>query len=439
MNARVEPPPLSIADPLTGIVTWSADLEIERSDPDVFVTVAQSGNLVGYGLPEQATANGSGAGLTREAARRAAVGESAERYACAFVHPEDLTLASYSELHGAGTAAVPPERWALFTGEQYETSRYTGFADDTSIAWTAADNLTSGGRTLVPASLVHMPYPRQFADRGEQIVAEAVSTGTACAPIRAEAIMGGLCEVIERDAFMIVWRNRLSRPRIVIDEASGLLETFGSRFDRPWLDYRLWYTTLDLSVPACFGLLRDKRHSPARTVVGGACHPDPARAVLKTLLELTQGLQWMAHARNRERRSFPSFDDVRTFEDRMHLYAFGGLDEAFGFLDRDGGRVRLSAIPSLAAPNPGAAVDRCCEAVEQAALEPLAVDLTSADLEACGLFVVKVLIPECVPMEGDHRLPFLGGDRWRDVPVRLGLRHSPTPLHAINPFPHPYP
>jgi ribosomal protein S12 methylthiotransferase accessory factor len=50
-----------------------------------------------------------------------------------------------------------------------------------------------------------------------------------------------------------------------------------------------------------------------------------------------------------------------------------------------------------------------------------------------------VLIPGLETMEGDHRIPFLGGCRWREVPFRLGRRASPSALENINPFPHPYP
>jgi ribosomal protein S12 methylthiotransferase accessory factor len=72
-------------------------------------------------------------------------------------------------------------------------------------------------------------------------------------------------------------------------------------------------------------------------------------------------------------------------------------------------------------------------------IEPVVVNMTTEDAEACNLAVVKVLAPPCDLLEGDHSMPFLGGRRWREVPARIGLRSHPMGLADINPQPHPYP
>lgn len=407
---------------------------MKRSDPAVFVVAAEAADVVPYGLDRGAELRGSGAGLKHEEALGAAVGEVAERYACAIVPVEDLVFGSYnSVVHNV--SATAPASWALYTAEQEVP--YPFFDADTAIAWIAADNLTQCAQQLVPASIVYMPYARVFAERGEQVVAHAVSTGAACSRSRAEAISSAIFEVIERDAFMIVWRQGLACPRLRIDEQSPLYPIFVRHFLRPGLEYHLFWTTLDLPVTSVFGYLRDTRRDPPAIMAGGAAHQNPVRAVLKTLLELVQGLKWRDWDDFEPFVAESGFDNVRSFEDRMRLYASNDLGVAFDFLAEDSSDIPLSALPVV---DRGAAanVQTCVAGLAAVGLDILAVDLTTSDLAACGLNVVKVVIPQCTPMEGDFRMPFLGGDRWRKIPERLRktARYSTV---AGNPYPHPYP
>jgi len=434
------PPPLSVADPLTGIAAYLVEAEMDRADPDVFIVAADTADIRQYGYPLPVAGSGSGAGLTYAQARGAAVGECLERYAFSVVHPEELLFGSYRLLAAQGLNPIPPWRWALFRADQHAAIPYPPFDKEAPVGWLRADSPTRRQECLVPACLVHMPYLLPFRARGEVEIAPAISTGGACATSRPEALLKGLCELVERDAFMIVWRNRLPCPRLRIDPASALHDLFHDAFARPGLDYALFYTTLDLELPSFFGVLADRRSSRPGLVVGGAAHPDPGQAALKTLLELVQGLKWLDLQRGQGAAMpvQPGFDHIRSFDDRMKLYAFNPeMVAAFDFLFDSPAEIALSAIPSLEAGDLRRTLAACVERLAGHGLEVIAADITPVDVAACGYHVVKMLIPECETMEGDHRMPFLGGRRWREVPQRLfGLAVGPDPS---NPYPHPYP
>jgi ribosomal protein S12 methylthiotransferase accessory factor len=72
-------------------------------------------------------------------------------------------------------------------------------------------------------------------------------------------------------------------------------------------------------------------------------------------------------------------------------------------------------------------------------IEVIGINLTPIDIAQCGLFVTRVFAPGLETMEGDHNQQFLGGRRWREVPVHCGLRDRPLCIEEINPYPHPYP
>jgi ribosomal protein S12 methylthiotransferase accessory factor len=435
----IQLPKPSVVDSITGIVPYTKEELMERSDPDVFIVSSTNANTTAYGLPTRPAAGGSAAGLDRKSAYNAAVGEAVERYACCIIPYERLIYGSFIELINKGYQVVEPRRWALFHPSQYSHIPYEPFLDETQIAWITGDNLTLKQECLVPASLVYMPYQKYFLHHDEKVIGDAISTGTACATSREEALLKGICEVVERDAFVIMWRNCLSIPVVHIDENSPVFSLFNKKFSRPGLRYHLFYSTLDLSIPSFFGYLEDIRRTPTAICVGGAAHPDPVVGVTKTLLELVQGLKYYDYLKSKPLSVEPGFHNINSFEDRAHLYALNDLQKAFQFLHEPPFQIELSSIPSLNKDEQHTDLYHCVRSILNKELEIVAIDVTPIDVHECGLNVIKVIIPECQPLEGDHLLPFLGGYRWRDVPLKLGLTKTLPNFKTINRYPHPYP
>jgi ribosomal protein S12 methylthiotransferase accessory factor len=440
-RAGVVPREKLVYDPLTGLVTFLGERECDPTDPGIYIVAAQGADLAVLGFsPSENRIVGSGAGLTYEHAFWAAAGETVERYCAAIVPEEDLVVGSYAELTRRNLAAAAPHRWALFDSSQFPGLALPPFTEDLRVAWVPARRLAGGQECHVPACLAYLcPDPRIYRSHGAELIGPSTSTGIACAGSELEARFKGLCEVIERDAFIIRWRGSLPCTRIEIDPASPIHAIYHDRFVRPGLEYTIFETTLDLPFHSFFGVLRDTRHTPHRILVGGACHPDPGQAVLKTLVELAQGFQWANHVRSRHVSTDNDFAAIKTFESRMELYVFGNQHHAFDFLFDHPASRPLSHLASQDRGSLRATLDDAVARLVQLDLDPLALDMTTVDAEACGLSVVKVMIPECEGLEGDHAMQFLGGRRWRDVPSRLGLRASPITLDARNRQPHPYP
>ncbi len=371
-------------------------------------------------------------------ALRAGGGEAAERYALALV-PPDREFGDARSLVARGMSAPDPAAWALFDASQHPSLPFAPFTDRTPIAWVPAHDLTADRVAHVPCCLVYMPYAPTLP--GERLVGYATSTGAAAGSTPADAALRGLMEVVERDAFVIVWRNRLPCPRIEVDDGAPFAAEYRERFARPGLRYSLFLTTLDLPFCSVFGVLEDASGPRPRLTVGGACHLDPAQAVRKTCLELVQGMKWLEHMGDAGFPLVDGFSNVRQFEDRIRLYGFNDLRPAFDFLSTSAETVPLSTL-SAAGSAPRRAEDAlraACDVLRAHDLQVLARDVTPPDVRSCGLSVVKVLVPQAQAMEGDVAMELLGGRRWRDVPVRAGRRPAPIALDARNPFPHPYP
>jgi ribosomal protein S12 methylthiotransferase accessory factor len=435
------PPENLVYDPLTGIVSFLGERECDPMDPAVFIVAAQSGDLSVIGLaPMENRIVGSGAGLTYEHAFWAAAGETVERYCAANVPTGDFILGSYAELRERNIPAAGPDRWALFHPSQFPALGLPPFTENVRLVWVKGRRLAAEGECYLPACLTYLsPDASNYTAHEARLIGPATSTGLACARSVLEATIKGLCEVIERDAFIIRWRGMLPCARIDIDPASAIFATFSEKFVRPGLEYSIFETSLDLPYHSFLGVLRDRRHNPSRILVGGACHPDPNQAVLKTLIELAQGFQWANHVRTRSIELDDEFSAITSFESRMELYVFGDQERAFDFLFDNPETKKLSQLESQDRGDLEKTLDDGISRLHEMGLDAIAVDMTTADAEICGLSVVKVVIPECESLEGDHRMQFLGGRRWREVPVRLGLRQNAMSLEERNQQPHPYP
>ena len=429
---------LQVEDPLVGVVQHTQPISMQPGDPDVFAYTATTADITAYGYPQKVAGHGSGAGLTSLSAHQAAVGEAVERYAASVVHPEDLLYGTYDDMVAAGENPIHPSRWALYDPTQYSSVPFRQFTPGTPIAWTRVENISRQELSLAPASLIYMPYVRIHGE-AEEIVGITTSTGLACGSSRAHAWAGALAELVERDAFTIVWRNRLSCPRIQVDGKSTLGQQFPQLFQRPYLQYSFFLTTLDIAVPAVFGILKDKRRAPGGIVVGGAAHLDAARAVLKTALELVQGLKWLDYMATQDLRVIEQFDDIHSFDHRVQLYGFSDMDPAFDFLYSSGNEIRLSEIENVSTGNLHGDIGVYRRLFSEQQLEIFGIDLTPVDVALTGRHVVRAVIPELETIEGDHRYPLLGGKRWRSVPVATKRMPTPPERGAINPYPHPYP
>lgn len=388
---------------------------------------------VGAEGDERFEAGGTGYAASPTTARSAALGEAIERYAAARP-PDSLPLASADELD----AAVEPERFALFAPEQYGSAGFpfVPFTKQTAVRWVTGWSLADGRSVLLPAQLVYLVWD-ELAD-GEAAIAHATSSGLACGTSTAEAALAGLLELVERDAFMLVWRNALSLPLLDASAAPELVA-----WERRYLDpARLRHDVVDLSdihrVPAAIAVVHDVGGSLG---VGAAANPEPAVAYRKALAEA-----YASHGAARRIRDAGAaggfrddFADVVTFADHIRVYADPDNAPRAAFLTASPVRRALTTV----APLPGSTVDEQLASLVgrllQAGIEPYMVDVTTPDVAELGLHVVRTIAPELCMLDVRQDACFLGGSRLRAAPVELGLRTRELPLSELNHSPHPFP
>jgi len=416
-----------------GIIRRVSLLRPAPGAPEIFVAYAEPSSTLPL-IGVEAANRGAAASASAQRAVVRACGESVERYCSAFFDREAMPLLPAAELAAGNATVIKVSDLYPFTPAQYEEP---GFpfdpADGRAQRWVKITN-TAGGSGWIPASCVYVPY---LFDRDEEPFTHMpISTGLAAGRTREDCIRKGILEILERDALMTRWHLRVPAPRIAVDSCRG--------FD-PLLDASLragegvgetgtarWHLnliTVDVEVPIITAALIDDAGTPM-TSVGVSADPDPVRALLLAVEEalLTRVLLGRASELLGDLAPIPA----TTLRGHMLAHA------------RD--PVLRAALGSLIDhPDLLTLDDLLTRFVQQPALDGLLAEsgltawwreLTTADVRAAGLAVVRTIIPGLQPLDNDHRFRYLGGSRLVRAARVLGVDGR---LPELNPHPHPFP
>ncbi len=333
-------------------------------------------------------------------------------------------------VHNAATPADPANPWQGVSGA---VALEAAAAADGAVA-EALERLADDNRVAwVPQELVGL------GPRSGQARLPSTSSGLAAWRDGRDgawlALLRAAQELLERDALAVTWLNGVAGRRIAlpaqwhahVDARGGELQAFD--LTQHWNPHPV--------IAVAGGIPFEGR---PRYVLGIACRADPGEALHKALLEWQQALTFAAHLCGRESARLPREPAaLRSFDEHAAFYTL--RPELWSQLPllREAGRSTLqlplpgAAIPS-AAPRAVIELDQLRRRLGRAGIALYYRELTTADVAAAGLRVMRVLSPQLSGLHADERAPFLGG-RCRDVAWRYpGVPHGGA---FPNPFPHP--
>jgi ribosomal protein S12 methylthiotransferase accessory factor len=446
--ASVEPPtwtPLAeslrrlrtLVSPYCGLVRGVSDLACAPDDARlvrVGCRLAALEPLIGFTTDFRA----GGSAPDRDEALAAALGEVAERYSASWM-PDDLPLAAAREL---GDRAVDPDRFALFHLRQHARPAFpfARFTKDTRVRWARGFALPSNEPAYLPAQLVYLRW-RSPDDTGEDPIGYSTSNGTACRATFGEAVLSGLLELVERDAFMLTWYGGISFPRLVW-RSEPELAAFDARYFRP---AGVRYEAIDVSafhdVPTVVGVVRGPPGDGAPVAVGAAAAPRVADAWQDALGEAFAVRAWArAMAHEGQTTEFAGdFSDLDGFDDHILFYGREENARHVDFLDGSDDERSVADVPPLEGAGVDDQIRALCARLAARGASAYAVDVTAPDIAAAGLRVAKVVVPELQPLDVAYDGRFLGGRRLYRAAYELGLRSEPLTFDELNPYPHPFP
>ncbi|MFC5245897.1 TOMM precursor leader peptide-binding protein [Streptomyces nigrescens] len=381
-----------LADPETGLLRGAGALS--AAVPLARAPLA----LPGGGEPEA----GLGTGRDWRAATAAALLEGVERYVSVRPRARRTTVrAAYAEVRDR---AVDPRTLGLHPDSHYDLPGFPfrRFGEEQVTDWVWAWSYRRAQPVLLPRSYV---YFLSATEQDPAFVFE-VSNGCALGGCPEEAQLHGLLEVAERDAFFTAWYRRTpldaidpgsAQNRFVPLLAEHLAQSSGHRI-------HLLDATLDCHIPCVVALAvdEDERPDTPRAAVAAGAHLDPEEAAVRALMELAPHLSLLLsrYPAEQERARRLARDPSLIAHPADHALA-AAAPEAFPrlafLLDGKPPRPFTDVHSGRRLPRPHRDLtDALRDLVQRyldTGLDVLAVDQTTAELAACDLSAVKVVVP----------------------------------------------
>lgn len=419
-----------------GVVGGIHQLPIQRGDPYFPIFVAGLGNLTPVsanideavqGASTRGDMDGAGGALDPERARRLSVAEALERYSSCIVDSSQLRWATAKEL---GSEAVDLEAFPKCSPtELAQPASFVSPADSSApMRWARAWSLTENKPKWVPA--VHV-WMRLAARTPAERFTTGISTGCATHTDIHQAVLNGLCEVIERDAIALTWLQRIPWPRLEIDFSDPRLAPFAERQQRSHSHTEFFDATTDTGIPTFYSIEQTPEHPYLGQLVMCNTSLDPVDSVAKMLRESAS-----SRIALQVERQLPAnvADYVNVFHGAVHM---GRPDQrdAFNFLLDGTEKRKLADVPHLATGQPATDLALVVQRLKTLGHEVLVVELTTDEARDAGFRVVRVLVPGLMPLSFVHSARYLGHPRLYDAPANMGYQVNGEPELNHNPQP----
>lgn len=364
---------------------------------------------------------GGQAGFGRTAdyaeAERVALYEAVERHAG--MRPRRVATvveASYAEL---GDRALDPTRLGL---PDHESPHVVPYDPGVTTRWVHGWSYTRGRPVLVPEHVAYWGY-------GERRFVDETSNGCGTGNSLTEAVLYGLFEVAERDAFLKAWYERTPlRSLRVRDDVTAHI---ADRLDQLGYRLELYDATNDLGVPSVLSLARSPRQPHAFFAAGAGLDPDAAMrsAAAEVVMDVEAGAKRYRvepgdYDVDRLRRLVDDPRLIRSMEDHVNVNGLAEAVERYDFLV-PGPEVDLP-VPDVPRDDLDALLEHYVRKWAGLGLEVIAVDQSDPVVrDRLGLHSAKVIVPGTVPMTF--------GELNRRTHGLPRLRPAGPPL------PHPFP
>ncbi|RKN32217.1 TOMM precursor leader peptide-binding protein [Micromonospora musae] len=401
------------------------------------------------GLPDGATEGGYGRTRSYRSSELVSILEALERHGG--MEPGGRRTTAHGSYADLRERALDPRHLGLYPADRYRIDgfRYRPFEVDQRYRWVWGHSFRRDEPILVPETYAY--YRIHRSDNEPAPFVYEISNGCALGGSLEEAILHGILEIAERDAFLMTWYARMPVPRIDLRSACRRTVPLIAEAIQAETGYLVhtFDITLEQGIPCVWAMAVDPSDDDdrPRAVCAAGSHLDPEIAAENALSELGAILVDLMRRypgqRERAERMVRDGTLVTEMADHSLLYAARTAFTRFDFLT---GSPRWTSFAEMAQPDGFRNADLADDLREllrrylDEGMDVVAVDQTTPEQHAQGLACAKVIIPGTLPMTFGHSLRRVDGiPRLHEIPHRLGYRDRRLRASDINPHPHPFP
>ena len=370
---RIIPPSQTIENnqdkaKLAGITRITEITDLDRIGLPVFSAIrptAEDGAISIYG----------GKGISKDHAKASALMEGFERYSAEKQDSDETVTATINEISDMGEYIEPK---SLNLPKKLEKVNI----ESMPLEWSIAHDLISDEDYYIPTNAIYHPYTH---DNTVESLFKSNTNGLASGNSLEEAILHGMFEVIERDAWSIFELTHKNYSQINLNTIeSDVVNDALLKFENEGIKIKLMDFTADVKIPTIAASADDTvLKDPGLLTLGMGTHLNPEVAVLRALTEVAQSRATQIHG-TREDTVRADFAREAGYErmKRINRYYFKEEDD----------KINLSDIEDKSTTS----VTDDIEIVKENLIandisRVLYVDLTRPEIDVS---VVRVVIPE---------------------------------------------
>ncbi len=301
-----------------------------------------------------------GKGGTPQQAEASAVMELAERFSffSFFKNPENFIVGEYRNLKDR---ALPFESIALSVHDDSgELDTGEEIFSRLPLKWAWAYNMTREKEVLVPFNWFYAI--NEF-------------NGPSAGNCTEEALVQGICEVVERHVSSIIGLERLTTPLINFDSITDplVLKMIG-KYERAGIRLVVSDFSLDTGIPSIGALAYDPSTFPEKSEIvwTAGTTPDPQKALSRSLTEVAQLAGDFNTGSNYVASGLPKFKI---------------LDEAQFVVDAKE-EIDIHSLPDISSDNIRVEVERCIDALSRINMEVIVVNVMHPRLEIPAFYTI---------------------------------------------------
>jgi len=424
----------SIGDKKNGLLHYFGRVLHYADEPKFYSYSAKlvdkaSASKVGHGF-----ANGFSF-FSRKAAVLKCLVEALERYALNTYDPKQIMFAPITKIK---ELYLDPNSVVGFSDDQRRMDPDLRIIPDCEYAWVKGYQLGSMKKAFIPAQLVYLSYRRKAT---EQLLRLPISTGAAAGSAYSAAIYRGLCEVIERDAFMITYLNSLSRAKIpLIKSKNKEIQKIVQIAANYNLEIHCFDISTDLDIYTIFTVIVDRTGIASAISTGLKTSLDPIQAVLGSLQE---SFHPRAFIRRNKDNCVGTEDMMKPTELVTRGVLWSSLEslEHLNFLLNSTNKTKnIDDYEDKSTGTSAGDLQKTVGALTQKGYDSYFVDITPKlkQIKQTSFKVVMTIIPGLQPMHLDENYKYTCGTRLKQIPMYLGFGNESQEPIKLNEFPHPF-
>jgi ribosomal protein S12 methylthiotransferase accessory factor len=355
--------------------------------------------------------------------------ESVERI-CNFVFLEssvELT-ASIKTLQNKKYKFIDPRKIPRFSEKQKEKLNLIDASSP--IRWTTFKSMSNNDSYYFPCQSTYLSYSPL---KNEPAIYPSISTGVAGRDTLDSAILHGIYEVVERDAFMIHYLNKI--PPKTIDLLSSANEKILYLYEIAKQYHLQLYCidiTTDIQIPTVAAVVIDTSGYGKAVSVGLKTDMDIEMAVIGAITEAFHTRTWVRKEYESSKQTISKnelIENSSILNRALFWYPTSSIKHINFWLKK-------SQVVSLKhKKNVKTNLKIVQDIISRNKLHIYWKEITLPQFNKVNYHIVKVVIPELQQLYLNEKYPLLGGERLRTVPEHL---NAVSLVDIIEHYPHPF-